>query len=118
MFCKVVNSLTCTLIAIFVALVAFGALVDNANSAEPEFTEQELIHFRVQYCQDSVYHHYLSRTGIQLRFISSDVVSEDLIGGIADSNDERFVGPVSYKCMYGEVSGVRILTDIKIEVIE
>jgi hypothetical protein len=84
--------------------------VDTANSAETEPTEQELI----QFCQDSVYHYYLSRTGIQLRFIETDRQHEDLISGIADSVDERLVGPVGFKCIYGEVAGVVILADIEV----
>jgi hypothetical protein len=120
MFCKAVNSLTCTLIVIFVALVAFGALVDEANSAETEYTEQELIGFKVQFCQDSVYHHYLGRTGIQLDFGVTNYVDEATpIVGVASSTDERLSGTVYFRCVYGEVEGVEgVLTDIEIEVVE
>jgi len=119
MFCKVVNSLTCTLIVIFVALVAFGALVDKANSAEPEFTEQEVIEFRIQFCQDSVYHHYLSRTGIELDFDVTNYVDEATpIVGVASSTDERLSGKVHFRCVYGEVEGVEIITEVEIEVVQ
>jgi hypothetical protein len=107
---KIVASLTAGLIFIAVLLFAVTTCVDVANSAETEPTEQELI----QFCQDSVYHYYLSRTGIQLDFIETNRQHEDLISGIADSTDERLAGPVGFKCIYGEVAGVVILADIEV----
>jgi len=116
---KIVASLTAGLIFVAVLLVGVTTCVDVANSAETEYTEQELIGFKVQFCQDSVYHHYLTRTGIELDFgVTNYVDDETPIVGVASSTDERLSGEVYFRCVYGEVEGVEILTDIEIEVVE
>ncbi|GAF99177.1 unnamed protein product [marine sediment metagenome] len=114
---KIVASLTGGLAFVAVLLFVATTCVDVANSAEPEFTEQELIEFRIQFCQDSVYHHYLSRTGIQLNFDVTNYVDDATpIVGVASSDDERFSGQLHFRCVYGEVEGVDVLTAIEIEV--
>ncbi len=107
-----------TKLVIILISVLFMNIPIVADETEP--TELEAIRFKIQLCQDSVYQYYLSRTGIQLHFsVTLGFPGDEPITGVAESSDERFVGPVSFKCIYGELMGVEgVLTDIEIEGIE
>ena len=116
MLLRIAGSAACALIFVVVLLFVVSTCVDVANSEEIEWTEQERIEFRIQFCQDSVHYYYFSRTGIELDFIETNYTEDGApIVGVADSDDERFTGPVYFKCSYGEVEGIEVITDIEVK---
>jgi hypothetical protein len=93
------------------ALLLFGSFY-TASAQELSQAEQD----RVQFCQDSVHYYYFSRTGIELDFDVTNYVDDDTpIVGVASSDDERFTGPVYFRCIYGEVEGVEVIVEIEVK---
>ncbi len=71
---------------------------------------------KVVYCIDSVHYYYLSRTGIELTVYGVTYVVTDSgaeVTGKAVSRDERFTGPLDFKCVFEDFMDVpMMLTEI------
>jgi hypothetical protein len=73
---------------------------------------------KITSCKDSVRYYYLSRTGIELTLSGVTYVVTDSgaeVTGLANSTDDRFTGPLDFKCVFGELMEVpMMLTEIHV----
>ncbi len=96
--------------------VPTASLSTATPTVDPEIQYQA---DKVTFCVDLVYTNYHLRTGIELRLISEVTYFVTDFGagvvGIADSDDERLIGRIHFKCEFRDFMGeTMMLTDVEL----